>query len=433
MGKKGAVLGFLLVSIMIFLSSCRQEPPPVSGLLGQPDADALSFRITWTDYSGRGEAIQRIVDSYNLNRSETILMIGGDENLDAIEQMLDSKQPVIYVLPYRYVKYFGSKGKLLDLTAAFLEERSVFYPQVWDLGGVDGKTFGIPWLGHSMCLLYNKTLLGEAGVDASSINSLTDLVSAMEKVEQHTDAKGIGLVGAGGNDISWMVNQFMYGFGASLVSEDGRSVTINSDQSRDAINFYRSVLGGYAQETWLEDTGTEVMSHFLNGKVAFEIQGIWGVTDIKKNGSPFDVGIIALPDIGLRSEVGPMMLALPEGLEEKALIEALSFIRYMISSQAQQQILLGEYSPEHDAYYLFRTPIRMDLAGDNTFRNNPEYIKFIEGFQSPSIDVPVPAWQEVKDRFYGPGLHKVMKGEMAVDEFLAQIEAEGSQILQRDQ
>jgi multiple sugar transport system substrate-binding protein len=154
-----------------------------------------------------------------------------------------------------------------------------------------------------------------------------------------------------------------------------------------------------------------------------------GVTDIEKNGSPFDVGVIALSDVGLRAEVGPMMLAVPAGMDEVKAGESLAFIRYLISSEAQEQLLLGEYSPEHDAYNLFRTPIRSDMVSDNTFRANPDYVKFIQGFQNPSIDVPVPAWQIVKDEFYGPGLHKVMNGEMSVDDFLVQIETEGTWIL----
>jgi ABC-type glycerol-3-phosphate transport system substrate-binding protein len=278
MDRKNLKLLFLLITLVFFIVACTQSTSPAikPSDTEQPDAAGLSFRITWTDYSGRGEAIQKIVNSYNLNHSASIAMISGNEDMKTIQQLLDSKAPVLYVLPYRYVKYFGAKGALLDLTAAFQAEKAAFYPQVWNLGGIDGVTYGIPWLGHAMCLLYNKTLLNKAGVDAVSINSLPALVSAMEQVEKNTDAKGIGLVGADGNDISWMVNQFLYGFGASLVSGDGKTVAINSKQSRDAIDFYKNVLGAHAQATWLEDTGTEVMSHFLNQEVAFEIQGIWG-------------------------------------------------------------------------------------------------------------------------------------------------------------
>jgi len=277
---------------------------------------ALNFRITWKGYSGRGEAIAKIVETYNQehNSGSAIVMENGDEDITVIKALLESNSQTILVLPYRYVKYFGSKGLLMDLTKLLVDTRALFYPRILGLGMVDNAVYGMPWLGHSMCLLYNKTLLEKAGVDASAIKSPEALVDALLMVETQTNARGIGLVGADSNDVSWMVNQFIYGFGSKLVSDDGKTVAVNNEKAKAALIFYRDTLGKYAQPTWRKDTGLEVMAHFRNQEVAFEIQGIWGVTDIQKNGSPFEVGIIELKDIGLCAEVGPIMLALPVGL-----------------------------------------------------------------------------------------------------------------------
>ena len=423
------VLTFLAVALL----ACKKTGGSTTeSSTAQTDASSqLSFRITWTDYSGRGQAIQKIVDSYNAISAddEDVVMIGGDENQTTIEQMLASSPETVFVLPYRYVQYFGYRGELMDLSDSFTEEKNLFYEKIWQLGTADGKVYGIPWLGHSMCLLYNKTLLETAGVDAGSITSLDTLVLALEQVEQATNAQGIGLVGAESNDVSWMVNQFIYGFGGSLVDESGKSVVINSPQAADALDFYKNVLGPHAQPTWVDDTGVEVMKCFLSQEIAFEIQGIWGITDVQKNGEPFEVGVIPLSRIGLNAEVGPMMLALPAGISEQGIEQAVSFIRYMISMDAQQAILNGEYSPEHDEYYPFRTPIRLDMADTAMMRMHPDYQLFIEGFASPSVDVPVPKWQTVKDDYYQAGLHRVMIGETTIEAFLRWIETEGNRIL----
>jgi multiple sugar transport system substrate-binding protein len=423
------VLTFLAVALL----ACKKTGGSTTeSSTAQTDAASqLSFRITWTDYSGRGQAIQKIVDSYNAISAddEDVVMIGGDENQTTIEQMLASSPETVFVLPYRYVQYFGYRGELMDLSDSFTEEKNLFYEKIWQLGTADGKVYGIPWLGHSMCLLYNKTLLETAGVDAGSITSLDTLVLALEQVEQATNAQGIGLVGAESNDVSWMVNQFIYGFGGSLVDESGKSVVINSPQSADALDFYKNVLGPHAQPTWVDDTGVEVMKCFLNQEIAFEIQGIWGVTDVQKNGEPFEVGVIPLSQIGLKAEVGPMMLSLPAGISEQGKEQAISFIRYMISMDAQQAILNGEYSPEHDEYYPFRTPIRLDMADTAMMQMHPDYQLFIEGFANPSVDVPVPKWQAVKDDYYQAGLHRVMTGETTIEAFLRWIETEGNRIL----
>lgn len=424
----GALIGSLAFLLSCATSNTRLDAADTAA--SEP-AQPISFRITWTDYSGRGQAIRQIVDDYNamLPSATAVQLLGGDEDEEAIRALLSSQPETVFVLPYRYVQYFGDLGALLDLSETFAAEQSLFFPAIWKLGTMGGKTYGIPWLGHSMCLLYNKDLLKQAGVDPESIKNTDTLVAALKQVEQNTPAQGIGLVGAKSNDVSWMVNQFVYGFGGKLVNDEGTQVAINSPQALAAIDFYKNVLGTHAQPTWTEDTGVEVMEAFRKQQVAFEIQGIWGVTDVQKNGSPFEVGAIALKDIGLPAEVGPMMLSIPSGMSERGREQAISFLRYLISKDAQEQILNGEYSVERDTYFPFRTPIRIDMADMPLVQMNPVYQTFIEGFERPSIDVPVPAWQSVKSGLYEPGLHRVMTGELSIPDFLAQMETEGNQIL----
>lgn len=430
MKRKTLLLLSMVVLTAIFLASCSGKKQNVSEKTNY-EKKQLSFRITWTAYSGRGEAIQKIVDLYNKNNDRfEIVLHGGDEDVKEIEELLaDRSSEMIHVLPYRYVKYFGEKGYLEDLSLSFQKETELFYPQLWKLGKVNEGIYGIPWVGHSICLIYNKDLLRKADVDAASIKSLDSLVNALKAVEEKTQAKGIGLVGANHNDISWMVNQFVYGYGSNLVDASGTKVAVNNEKSKAAIAFYKDVLGKHAQPSWTHDTGVEVLGHFRKQKIAFEFQGVWGVADNEKNGNSFPVGIINLEDIGLSSEVGPMMLALPSSMSTEKKEEAIKFIKFMISKEAQEKIMDGEYSPEHDAYYPFRVPVRKDLADSVVFDKYPQYLPFLKGFKKPSIDVPVPKWQRIKDSYYAPGLHQVMSEEISIDEFLQRIEVEGNKIL----
>lgn len=428
-----------LLLLILCVASCSgqtpvmQESPTAKHESTVAKKEPLNFRITWKVYSGRGEAIKKIVNSYNLQTKDgfEIKMLDGDEDINNISALLDEATKVdIYVLPYRYVKYFGDNGKLLDLSRDFEQERSNFYQNLWNLGMVGDNTYGIPWLGHSIALLYNQNLLQTAGINPERINSKEELTAACEQVEAKTNACGIGLVGANHNDVSWMVNQFIYSFGATLVDNDGKKVAVNNDQAKAAIEFYKS-LGRYAPKTWEDDSGVEVMNHFRKQEVAFELQGPWGVTDIWKSGNPFKVGVIGLDRLGFKSEVGPMLLALPTGLSADKKAAALNFMRFLISKSAQEKIMDGEYSPEHDAYYPFRIPVRKDLADSLVFKKYPEFIPFLEGLNSPSIDVPVPQWQKIKDQYYAPGLHAVMTGQLDAGDFLKTVEKEGNKILKK--
>lgn len=421
----------ILVLIFSFYNvACTNDKS--TGTNYTPPEKNIDFRITWKSYSGRGEAIQKIVDLYNgqNNKTYNFSLLSGDEDLAAIEKLMHENQSkIIYMLPYRYVQYLGGLGYLADLSDSFAKESSIFYPQLFKLGQVNGSTYGIPWLGHSICLIYNQNLLAQAGVDAASIKNLDSWVEAMKQVEARTDARGVGLVGANHNDVSWMVNQFIYGFGSSLVDESGTRVTVNNKNSKQALDFYKSVLGAHAQTGWVDHTGTEVMECFRKQQIAFEFQGPWGISDIAQNGAPFKAGVIPLEDIGLYAEVGPMMLSLPKNMSDADKDAALDFIRFLISKPAQEKIMDGEYSPEHDAYYPFRVPVRKNLADSLVFKKYPQYIPFLQGFKHPSVDVPVPKWQTVKDKYYAPGLHQVMKSEISIDDFLTMIETKGNEVL----
>ncbi|MHB8129429.1 MAG: ABC transporter substrate-binding protein [Mobilitalea sp.] len=452
--KNRTVFISLFLLILLFVS-CDRSDTKDSDLHIQPSSEAtvaketLNFRITWKTYSGRGEAIKKIVASYNaLNQtSYQVTVVDGDEDLASLEALLntsssDSETTTnngvsgttdIYMLPYRFVQYFGYENKLEDLTEDFITEKEYFFHNLWELGVIESEVYGIPWLGHTMGLIYNQTLLEKAGVDPDQIIDLASLVTACEKVEATTNAMGIGLVGAEHNDVSWMVNQFIYGFGGSLISEDGSRVTINSEESKAALDFYKNILGAHAQESWKTDTGLEVMDAFRIQKIAFEIQGLWGVTDIWKNGKPFKAGVIPLERIGLYPEVGPMMLALPTNQDPNKRAAAIDFIRYLISTQAQELIMSGEYSPEHDAYYPFRIPVRRDIAESSIFNAYPEFAEFISGFNKPSIDVPSPLWLQIKDEYYAPGLHQVMEDQLSIDDFLQNIENQGNIVFNNEQ
>lgn len=59
----------------------------------------------------------------------------------------------------------------------------------------------------------------------------------------------------------------------------------------------------------------------------------------------------------------------------------------------------------------------------------PDLEVFLEGFEKPSIDVPVAMWQSIKGDYYAPGLHMVMLEEMSVDKFLQDIQDRGNELL----
>lgn len=85
----------------------------VMGLVGcQKEIEPLTIRITWKAYSGRGEAIEKVVnDSPGLFK-----MIGGDENLEAIRSELSEVSSAVLCCLIVMSNYFLKKDYYSQLT-----------------------------------------------------------------------------------------------------------------------------------------------------------------------------------------------------------------------------------------------------------------------------------------------------------------------------
>lgn len=406
----------LLVLMCIFLSACHFQNTE------EAPKEKINFRITWKAYSGRGDAVYKIVKAFNAEQDKyEIIMHGGNEDLSEIRENLNLQSMDVYVLPYRYVQVLGAENKLMSIDLA-LEDLNIS-KYLLTLGKVNEDQVGLPWVSHSMALLYNKTLLEELDINPEDIKDRNSFIEVLKNLKV-LDYKGLGLVGAEHNDLSWMINQFIYGSGGLLV--EGDQVACNTSEVEDAIGFYVEELSQYAQRTWKEDTGVEVMDYFRNQEIVFEIQGPWGITDIWKNGYSFDVGVMPLNRIGANAEIGPMMLSMPKDIQASKKEVVLEFMNYMLSLEAQEMIMHGEYSPEHDHYFPFRLPVRKDVITSDSLADYQIFEPFIESYDFPSIDVPIPVWQEIKDELYTPGLKKVIENEISIKEFLETLEKEAN-------
>jgi ABC-type glycerol-3-phosphate transport system substrate-binding protein len=403
----------ILVFMLTILLSCTDK-----------SSSNINMRITWKAYSGRGEAIQSIVDDFTPNTDSDVLVLGGNEDIDEIESLLALNEIDLYVLPYRYVQYLGQEHLMaLDIN---LDEKNISR-DLQNLARIDDELYGVPWLSHSMALIYNKELVELAGINIEAIVDKTSFIEELKKTEA-LSVSGIGLVGAEHNDLSWMVNQFLHGQNGQLINNG--KLTINSKASADGLKYYFEELTPYAQSSWQEDTGVEVMELFRNGQLVFEIQGPWGITDIWKNGNPFEVGVLPLSTIDLASEVGPMMLCIPNNINKKKIDKSLELIDFLISTQAQEAIMRGEYSPEQDVYYPFRLPVRDDIINSYVFVDFPEFVPFIQSYHNISIDVPEPIWQTVKTDIYTPLLRSLVLEKITISEFLLEIEEKYNDLIE---
>lgn len=384
----------------------------------------LKFRITWDQLSSRGIAINKIVESYNNSQNKIhVTMVGGNEEHNDFVSLLNTDDIDVYMIPYRYIRNHQISDQLLLLTNLFSEKEDSYYESIKSLAKSDKGIVAIPWIGHSMGLIYNKDITDLAGVDPNNFRSIDDLLNACDTINKKTGYKGLGLVGADSHDLTWMMSQFIYSFGGKLTETNTQNqqtaVLINSQESKDAVNYYINKLGKYAQEGWKEHTGIDVMESFRNSEIAFEIQGPWGITDIWKCGYKFEVKAISLTQMNMYSEVGPLMLSISKN--SKNIESAKDFIRYLTDKNTLERIMDGEYDDKYEEYYPYRIPLNKDMYDSMFFKKYPEFLVFIEGYNKASINTPTTAWAEDYKDLYSYYIHQAILENITIDEALESI------------
>ncbi|MGF9711963.1 sugar ABC transporter substrate-binding protein [Paenibacillus sp. JMULE4] len=404
---------------------------------------SIRMQITWASDSPRGKAIREIVDEFEKKNPDVkVELLGSAQNgQKLLTQILSGDAPEVMQIPYRDVRGLAPQGAYVDLSEEFNSEKDNYYEQLWELGTWDGKLYGYPWLGHSVQLVYNKTLFDKAGIQHPP-TTWEELYETAKKltIDTNGDGKpdqfGLGLVGKQVYDITWMVNMFMNQAGAKIVKEDGKGgyqVGLNSPEGKQALEFYTKLVKEVTPPDTVNKDGGAVMADFRNQVVAMQFQGPWGVSDAWKATNKFEVAAAEVPagPAGKAADIGPNMLCIPSGVEGDKLNAAIRLIKFLGSKEGQELVMKGEKSDDGN-FYPYRVPIRKDLADMPYFKEHPEFLVFIKGLEYPSISTPVPQWSQVEAEVYQSVLNQVVSGSMSAEQGLKILEEKGNAILKQN-
>lgn len=149
----------------------------------------------------------------------------------------------------------GDINKFIEKDSEFQEDDyiSVFYGQG---ESEDGKRYSLPAYGSTQVLYYNIAAFAEAGIEPSSIKTWQDLADAAKKMTS-TDGTFVGWEPMWGADN--LIDAALSN-GATLLSEDGKTVIINSEEWVEVWESFRQWIhddkimkvnsGGQGWEYW---------------------------------------------------------------------------------------------------------------------------------------------------------------------------------------
>ncbi len=397
-----------------------EPPPPVT----------IVFQEPWSLTSDRGKVVQQIISDFMTANPDIRVVIKDVAVNSAVftTEVLAGSASDVVMFSEDGVSLFAPQDAFVDLTPYVAtwdaSKRNDFYESIWAFGGYEGKQYGIPWIAHSMALIYNKGMFEAAGLDPNkpptTWDELYEYAMALTSGEQY----GYGLVGKQGHDMAWSWYNFVRQNGGDLATETGGqwTVALNSPAALEALEFYLKMKDVAPPETTTTGGG-EANTLFIQKRVAMYVMGPWAVASIRKDAPDIEVGVAPLPySQQLATTVGAGLLTVPRTTQNPD--AAWRLIDYLTEVENQVKLVSTGFA--------FRIPTRQSAVQDAWFQQNPEYIPFVEGLgygHVPTVLAIAMKYNQVHNEVVQPALSKAFIGELTPADALAEMETNGNPLL----
>ena len=206
--------------------------------------------------------------------------------------------PDVMRYTYQRLGKFKEGEVMLDLTGKISQESlDDLLPAYRSALTYDGKLVGMPHHTDTLAVFYNKKMFQESGIripkdakDGWTWEELTEIARKL-KADHHLD---YAFGGIWENKSGYRYLPFLYASGGSILSEDSKSIAINSPESLEAVKLYEQ----WRKENLVVKTGftQEPQSNmlFVAEKIAFTFSGSWHCSYMEEN-MPGNWGVTYMP------------------------------------------------------------------------------------------------------------------------------------------
>ena len=308
--------------------------------------------VTLTMWSGQTQQAEKIlvklVAKYEkLHPNVTINLSPG---ASSTEDLLQKLSAAFAGNDYPDISYaFGSWASQLEASDRTLDiTKQVAEPSVkWDefTGAARAtaqptgkKTIGFPAVVDNLSLLYNKTVFDKAGVAYPTADwTWDDFRAAAKKLTNAaTQTYGYGYSVSGSEETTWQFWPHLWQNGGSILSQDGKKATFDSQAGVDALSFLRGMAVD-DKSVYIDQTDTKFADLFVSNRIGMITSGPWELGDLKTGGTKY--GVVRLPGTkGDHQTVsGPDVWALFNHKDANRSYWAYNFTEWLTSAAQDEQ------------------------------------------------------------------------------------------------
>lgn len=250
----------------------------------------------------------------------------------------------------------AQKDQLADLTdwAKSLPYFKSLSPAHISVATHDGRIYGMPFAVDASLLFWNKKLFTAAGLDPEAPPKTWVEIEAMASKVNNPDkgVYGYYFSGSCGGCGIFTFTPYVWASGGDILSADGKKVTIDTPQMRDALSFHHGMVGkGLLPEGAESDNGSNFLS-FGNGNIGISGLGAFAI-GVFASKPDLDYGVTLIPgkDGNASSFLGGENLVVTKGTSPEKIAVIEKFLEFA-------------YSPEQQAAAakLGNLPVRTDIA-----------------------------------------------------------------------
>lgn len=356
----------------------------LAGCAGGSDAGGkteITFSYLWG--GAEAEALEEIIADFNESQDE--IVVKGVSSPDTQKQLTSmSSSNGSFDISDNFgntVGAWASKGILAPLDDVIEKENidvDDFIPGAMEQMSYEGTTYALPIAIHSFQLLYNKTLLDEAGITPpQTMDELAAAAKALTKVDESGKITQLGLGSA--ND-STTLTTLGFAFGGSW---DGDGEPTPADPGNlEALSWYQKNIiepvGADKMAAFVSGQGEYLSAQdpFFSGKVAMIIDGEWRSASAAKVAPELDWGVTAIPavspELANSTQITSSTLFIPANSKHKE--EAGKFLAYLVSKEPMEKFSLA----------LGNLPGRISLTGSEAYADLKNFDVWAEAATSPN-------------------------------------------------
>lgn len=445
--KKLVSAGLVAIMATSLLAGCGGSKDSSETADGKKN---LSIFIFANDHEST--VYKSMIDQYKKDHADTIGNIDvqittQDEYSKTLTGMMTAGDlPDIFYVGPESVEQFVENGYIEDLQP-ILDEKGISTDGMLAQEALDsyrydgdktgsGDLYALPKDASVFAYAYNKDLFDEAGLDypdPENPYTYDGFVEVCKKLTKDTDGDGeIDQWGCGFAN-AFMLQPFVWSNGASYLSDDHKTVTVDTPEFKEALQKYVDLTVDLGLTPTVEqDASLGVYQRWLAGQEAFYACGTWDVAAFMDDETfPFNWDLCAYPTLSTgKSMTWLGTVGFCVSAKSKNKEEATELVSYLCTDDAGQKKLSGI-----DGGQSIQLPNMKSLAegefmtaiedGTLAFPSNVNvFFNYLQGtdkyegrFQETTY-TPNAEWHDL----FLEGLDNVKNGSMTVDEYIEQVQ-----------